>query len=484
MTSLAFKFKLCSCVRFQNVVGREDYNDFDGCLARVCVPLPSSLNGMTYAINILSEDGKNELDALIKVPGSCLQFACCKCFKHISTTQLCGKCRIANYCGRDCQLADWREHKEMCTKSYSHFYTASKSPLYLPALTGDLNRIRLLVDSGAAVNKTDNVSGQTALISACESGRLKVAEYLIGHGADINHYDKKGRTALDYACSRNDADIVDYLLNQGAKIEKSRNDGGTALGVACHNGSLAVVKLLIKRSVDVNNSGRCGWTPLMCAAAGGNVDIVRCLVEAGAELETADDSGATALVYASQYGHVGIVIFLLQHGTDMEQIDIYGNSPLIVASVNGHLDVVRVLVQKGANKDLMCPTKGTALFQAVVKGNLSVVQYLVQKGADVNIRDPIDNFSPLEASITSPLTGQEEILECLLEHGAKTTINLVNGSTPLKVAIHFGKLNLVKILLRHGVDLFIVRGGITPVAYAKELGHDDIATFLLGKGVV
>ena len=84
----------------------------------------------------------------------------------------------------------------------------------------------------------------------------------------------------------------------------------------------------------------------------------------------------------------------------------------------------------------------------------------------------------------SPSIDQEEIVKCLLDHGATTSIHPANNFSPLQCAIEVGKLNIVRILVRHGVDLSFVAEGTTPVAYARETGHEDIVTFLLEQGAI
>ena len=40
---------------------------------------------------------------------------CWKCAKHSDTLRKCSSCKVAKYCDRDCQAADWRErHKTWC----------------------------------------------------------------------------------------------------------------------------------------------------------------------------------------------------------------------------------------------------------------------------------------------------------------------------------------------------------------------------------
>jgi len=41
---------------------------------------------------------------------------CWGCEKEVERTALsvCSRCMIEKYCSRECQLADWRDHKEQC----------------------------------------------------------------------------------------------------------------------------------------------------------------------------------------------------------------------------------------------------------------------------------------------------------------------------------------------------------------------------------
>lgn len=63
-------------------------------------------------------DPKEELDSLMKLYGSNVyeQFMedpkCASCGEP--ATQRCSKCKSVWYCSRECQLKDWKAHKEMC----------------------------------------------------------------------------------------------------------------------------------------------------------------------------------------------------------------------------------------------------------------------------------------------------------------------------------------------------------------------------------
>ena len=78
---------------------------------------------------------------------------------------------------------------------------------------GDLEIVKLLVESGADIDAKDN-DGWTALMRASWRGYLEIVQYLVEIGADINIKNKDGKTALDWADIE---EIKEILRKAGAK---------------------------------------------------------------------------------------------------------------------------------------------------------------------------------------------------------------------------------------------------------------------------
>lgn len=108
-----------------------------------------------------------------------------------------------------------------------------------------LNCLKLIMKSGCIDINTKDRNGMTALMYACSNGWLKLVEFLIENGADINMSDNEnGETALFYAVRHNFIDIVKFLLSHGADenaIDKKRQ---TVLRIAENKNMFEILNLL------------------------------------------------------------------------------------------------------------------------------------------------------------------------------------------------------------------------------------------------
>jgi ankyrin repeat protein len=74
------------------------------------------------------------------------------------------------------------------------------------------------------VNFRDSV-GWMLLHEAALKGHLKMAEFLLSKGADVNAKTKKGATALHHAAYQGHLEMVQYLVSRGADVNV-RDQGG------------------------------------------------------------------------------------------------------------------------------------------------------------------------------------------------------------------------------------------------------------------
>ena len=169
--------------------------------------------------------------------------------------------------------------------------------LLLCANTGDVERVRQLLEVGVDVNTTSD-DGFTALLVA------------------VRDFDEDGwtRRGMDGPIRSDYLGVVALLLEKGAFVNARYKDGDTPLHCAAEAGHSAIVALLLKQEhIEVNAKDDEGATPLHCGAslglllpeqikAGDYRKVVELLATHGADVTAEDNDGDTPIHCAAQPG--------------------------------------------------------------------------------------------------------------------------------------------------------------------------------------
>ena len=175
-----------------------------------------------------------------------------------------------------------------------------------------------------------------------------------------------------------------------------------------------------------------------------------------------------------------------------------------VMASHGDLDKVKALLER---HPILVQTRAqwdeTTLEAAAHTGQKEIAEFLLSKGAVLDIctasmlgkTDPVKAFLRADLSQAQAtgahgipvlfypaITGQREVAEILLAHGAD--VNAVEGgNTPLHGAALFGRADMAAWLLDHGakVNALDFRGK-TPLQHAVERGHTAVANLLRSRG--
>lgn len=158
--------------------------------------------------------------------------------------------------------------------------------------------------------------GETALMQAVRSGDVPRMRKLIEEGANVNTADDDGNTALQLAAARGDEKMTRLLLGAGADINARRKGpiDYAALHDAAYTGNGPTVRTLLAAGARINEPAGGGWTPLMIAMLYGRSDVVEALIEGGANVNARSPSGWTALKEAQMRGHGDIAQRLIRAG--------------------------------------------------------------------------------------------------------------------------------------------------------------------------
>jgi ankyrin repeat protein len=244
------------------------------------------------------------------------------------------------------------------------------------AATGDVDRVKVLLDAGAQPNVAatavatpsfmrfpgspfdDNApsSFRIPLHNAVEVDEIEIVSLLIAAGAEVQAVDRGRRTALFSARS---PEVARVLVNAGLDIEAQDCLGWSPLVAAINDGSLEGVKALLSVGANVNATHDRGFTVFMSAVSSSqrSLQVMKLLVEAGANPRATSELGWNAFHAAIDVNgpdanteeSIRATFELLVHlGVDINHKDAQGVTPLERAKMYGGDLEVKVLLQLGA----------------------------------------------------------------------------------------------------------------------------------------
>lgn len=368
-----------------------------------------------------------------------------------------------------------------------------RSPLHLASLTGDAPSVMALLAAGAnlALRFTSGVYSVSALDVAARYGHVHVLQPLIGRGAmetvqpmkraplhfaaeqdrvaaiqllvaegaGMNDKDAKGYTPLLLAAVENNVSAVEALCALGADISSRvktnfcfEGDDFAALDLAAYYGWTDIMNVLILHGSDVNARSWMGYQALHKAAEGNEVDAIDVLVEAGAAIH--GTTGFSSPLHMAVEGKATKAIHaLVRHGADPEWNEELNETPLLRAVRVRHFGSVNALLAAGASPNVSGDTD--TLLYASLGGDgetpcgPDIVQALLEHGARVNATTPQGNTALHAAAAWT----DDYMVDILVEAGATVCTPCVYGTTPLHEAATNQNLGTATALLRHGAQL-------------------------------
>lgn len=284
-----------------------------------------------------------------------------------------------------------------------------KTALHIASVYGHASVVRLLIDLGVNVNKTDQSDNQfAALHFAVINGHEEICEVLIQAGANVNLADKKYKlTPLHLAAYYNRPKIVSLLISKKAKSDAIDATGRFPLHMAAVCYHFECIQELMSDNAQLSflrpNNGngesaleQCVKRSLACIRALcqpiESVDVASLLSHAPPQVDRltlAEDKTYSLLSAARRSDKKQVRKAILEKPVEVTRVekDPAHVTSLHIAAQYDDLDILKIFIEEGDmvhavnSRDIL---NQTPLHYAAYYGSYRAAQYLIQKGADVN----------------------------------------------------------------------------------------------------
>lgn len=337
-----------------------------------------------------------------------------------------------------------------CKEDIGHYSLRKGETLLTQAAQcqhGGVQMANFLLGHGANIEIVDNLEA-TPLITAAKHGDLQMAKFLIEHNANIEAHDIFGRTPLSYAVNpqdlyfSNSSSLTVLLLQQGAAADTQDGLGFTPLHHAISSEGEDV-----KRQIESGGT----WSDV-----GQNLDEdsnVRKLLSAGARIDIRTRTGLTALDIALRYGLKTVVRICIARGQTIIPKYLDAPLPIVAACTEGDILYCRYLFWKSQYEFRYWSPE----YEKDASGFHSVEHALAAATQSMHY------------DIVRTLTVYDEHDEN--GYWTPSTNVTLDGMTLLHLAVRNDDLEMLDILMEVcGSNVFEIRdsSGLTPLLYALK----------------
>nr|AAW25127.1 SJCHGC00537 protein [Schistosoma japonicum] len=217
--------------------------------------------------------------------------------------------------------------------------------------------------------------------------------------------------------------VVKILESDGEKLHVDQA-GRNPLHWAAYGGHLELVKVLLAKGFDKDSKDHSNWTPLMIAVSAGRDNVASYLIsQEHADVNVVNSTGQCCLHYCASKNRLQLAKQLLGAGAKPDVHDWGGITPLHRAIATENLDIAKLLLDHTATGDV--DNERVVMFSTLVnstdKKRQTPLHYACEEG----------NF---------------QAVTLLMNYGASTDHEDLDGKTPVDVAPDHLRMNMLKLL--------------------------------------
>ena len=264
--------------------------------------------------------------------------------------------------------------------------------------------------------------------------------------------------------------MMQRYISHGINVDVLDEDRWTPLHYTCWDfGRNVGLKLLVQHDAEVNALTELGQTPLTLLAAGsGPPELFQYLLNHGAKPEVPDQEGWTCLHFSATNRNLELCKILLGRSTvDVNARNSDGDTPLhlLFRFPNASPELVKLLLDHGANVNEQNQESQGPLFAASLVGNVTATRMLLDYNADINDDENVFGRTALHAAVEA---SNLELVKLLIGKGADVYRQDKKGRDCFAIAADENQVDIIDFLL----ETWKSQGATTLHLLTKDLDGD------------
>lgn len=373
--------------------------------------------------------------------------------------------------------------------------------LHWAAMRGNAEIVKTLIANGSELSLTDS-HGSTPLLFAAGAGQQNTSIYdlLIKAGANLKtEVNQAGANAL-LASAPNDKNLklTNYFVSKGLDLNSKDANGDNIFSYAARSGNIETLKALLAKGVKPTSGAFLFATQSGGAKRGGAADspalsdgmpLYQYLDSIGLTPTALNKDGQNVIhLIARKANQINVFNHFVAKGVNPVLADKDGNTPfMLAATANRDLEFLQLLASKSADINQANAQGATALALAIRSNTADVLKYLIANGAKINIVDKKgDNLGAYLLQAYNPRTAADfdAKVALLKEKGFDFNKTQGDGSSLFHLAAVKGDIDLFTKINSLNVDVNVKnKDGLTALQKAAMVAKGDAELkYLIGIG--
>ncbi|KAL5000855.1 ankyrin repeat-containing domain protein [Aspergillus recurvatus] len=301
-----------------------------------------------------------------------------------------------------------------------------------------------VVAEGADVFRLSEHGDTVLAAAAWISHNIDVVKDLVEIGADIFSVSDQCFEPILVVAAKGNTECLGYLLDYAAAHPRENHWSMLLHEIGQHSDPFMRLCICLRKAQALDRTYGQGRTLLHLAAMNDNVSLITSLLACGARHDIADAQGLYAVHEAGLSFNAAALQALLSVSENADTA--------LTGAETQKAFWLEVLAQRIDSPPWSCRKPMSILELAVNEGKTEIAQRLLEYGMDPDAR--IQGwFYERPILYEAAATGQHELVEILLAHGAGVKVTDKSGWTPLHAACYFGHAAIARALIEAGSDI-------------------------------